>query len=90
MSVLRAGMCVVCLMVLSGCSGGGGGAGSIFNANSSNPSDQVVPVSQVETAKLQEAIRAEPAYKIDDSEITLLQNEGILTETDLVQLQAIQ
>lgn len=90
MSVLRAGLCVVCLMVLSGCSGGGGGAGSIFNANSSNPSERVVPASQVETAKLQESIKAEPAYKIDDSEITLLQNEGILTETDLVQLQAIQ
>lgn len=88
MSVFRAGLCVVWLMVLSGCSGGGGG--SIFNANSSNPSDQVVPASQVETAKLQEAIRAEPAYKIDESEITLLQSEGILTEADLAQLQAIQ
>jgi len=76
---------LIVLVVLAGCSGEKGG-GVIGNSSSSS----VIPASQIETTKLQEAIKAEPTYKIDDSEITLLQNEGILTEAELAQLQAIQ
>lgn len=89
---------VVCVITLSGCNRGSGGSrlGSFFSTNSSgpsnasNPSDQVVPVSQVEIVKLQQAIKADPIYKIEDSEIDLLQKEGIITDADIAQLQAIQ
>lgn len=85
LNFLRTGLCLIILIVLSGCSGGAGGG-----SDSSIKSAAVISASQVETAKLQAAITADPVYKIDDSEISLLQKEGIITETDKAQLQAIQ
>lgn len=98
MTGLKTLLGVVCVITLSGCSKGLGGSAfrNFFNtnsssaSNSSNPSDPIIPVSQVETVKLQQAIKADPIYKIEDSEIDLLQKEGIVTEADIAQLQAIQ
>lgn len=78
---------MLCLIVLSGCKGGKGGSG---NSTSSISSAAVISASQVETTNLQTAIKADPVYKIEDSEITLLEKQGILTEADIAQLQAIQ
>jgi hypothetical protein len=71
--------------MLSGCSGGAGGG-----SGSASTSSAVISAAQVETSKLQDAIKTDPIYKIEDSEISLLQNEGIITEADKTQLQAIQ
>ncbi len=71
--------------ILTSCSGGPGGIGNFFNS-----SPGVIPASQVETAKLQAALKNEPAYKLDNSEIATLQSEGIINEADKAKLQSIQ
>lgn len=92
MNFCRISLYAICLIAFSGCKGGsGGGVGSFFNpSNSSTPVTPALQASQTETTKLLKALEAEPAYKIENSEITVLQNEGILTEAELSQLQAIQ
>lgn len=104
MSFFRLFTIVCSLMILTACSGGGSGIGNLFNTNpsgstnsptnSSDPSSTVIPagmsVSEFETAKLQEALKSDPAYKIDDVEISLLQSEGVTTDADKAQLQAVQ
>lgn len=85
MNSLRSGLLILCLIALSGCSGGTGGGSA---GNSSSPS--IISASQVEATKLKEAISADPVYKIDNSEIALLQSEGVITEADKAQLEAIK
>ncbi len=81
MNSFRMILVIFSLIVLSACSGEKGVEGN----NSS-----FISASQVETTKLQAALKNEPAYKINDSEIILLQNEGIISVADKPQLQSIQ
>jgi uncharacterized lipoprotein YmbA len=84
---------MIALFTLAGCSGKSTNSLSTFfnSGNENNPSGETqIPPAQVETAKLQEAIKAEPVYKIDDSEVDMLQNDGIITEADKTQIQALQ
>lgn len=89
MNTLRNCACLFCLIAIVGCSKSGGGGG-LFGNDSSNASNPVIQASQVETQKLQEAVKSEPIYKIEDAEIELLQKEGIITEADVAQLKAIK
>lgn len=84
MLILRSGLCILCLVIVSGCSGGAGGPGSASTLNA------VISAAQVESAKLQDAVKVDPIYKIEDSEISLLQKEGLITDADKAQLKAIQ
>lgn len=83
---------IAILGLVSSCSGGKGPGSfsSLFGGDSSTPETPEVPVNVVETAKLQEAIQADPEYKIDNSEIETLKAEGIIKDEDLSQIQAIQ
>lgn len=73
------------LILLSiGCSKDGGGL------SSKSASSRPIQAGVVETINLQNAIKANPEYKIHDSELVMLQNEGILTEAENAQLQALQ
>lgn len=78
------------LFLLGGCSGGssGGAANTLLGGNTNGTAK--IPASQIEIEKLQAAIKADDVYKIDDSEISLLKDEGILEESELIQIQAIQ
>ncbi len=81
MNSLRMILVVASLIVLSSCSGEKGVEGNNSSA---------ISASQVEIAKLQAALKNEPVYKINDSETTLLQHEGIISVADKAQLQSIQ
>ena len=85
MKTFAVSLSVVCLFTFAGCSGGSGGSSS----NTIN-SSAIVTASQVETAKLQTALKAQPDYVISDSEIALLQQEGVIGDEDKTQIQAIK
>jgi hypothetical protein len=78
--------------ILVGCKGGSSSStsfNSIINSRStSNP--VAAPPATVETQKLVSAIQTSPAYKIDSSELSLLKSEGVITDQDMDQMQAIQ
>lgn len=88
--------CLFLLICLSSCSGGKGGEsittlfGDGSNPASNSEGNPEVPANIVETAKLQEAIKAEPEYKIDNADLEALKAEGIIEEEDLAKIQAIQ
>lgn len=84
------------LVSLGSCSGGkGSGALTLLTGDDSSPANNTgdtpdVPASVVETVKLQEAIKAQPEYRIDNSDIEALKAEGIIEEADLSKIQPIQ
>ena len=72
---------IVSLFIFVGCSG---------RIDSGSKSTSITSASQLETANLKAALKTEPGYKIDDSEVALLQQEGIINEADINQIQTIQ
>lgn len=77
------------LIVLVGCSGENGGVLNSISDNE-NTNSPAIPPSEVETQKLVSAINAEPAYKIETSELEMLKSEGIINDADAEKLKTIQ
>jgi len=78
------------VLVITNCKGNSDGGHSFNSGNNSGAISPTTPPSAMETQKLVSAIQATPAYKIEDSEIALLKSEGVITDQDKIQLQAIQ
>lgn len=86
---------ILIFLCLVSCSGGGKGMNSLTSLIGGDETPETTPIpetppAEVETIKLQAALEAEPIYKIDNSEIEMMKTEGIITEEDVAQLQAIQ
>ncbi len=81
-------------------SGASTGEGSSESTNSNNEdtsattsSSWLLPeksISEIETLKIQEALGTDSKYKIKDSEIDFLLSEGIVTELEIAELQALK
>lgn len=76
------------LLFISSCSG----KSSITNIAILNlaPGSPAAQASALENQKLVNAIQATPEYKIQTSELDLLQSAGVISSQDLTQLHAIQ
>ena len=88
MRVARIGMMIV-LISLSACKGNVRGD-LTKNLSDTNPEKSDTSPSKIETTKIEETLRVDAIYKIDDSEIALLQNEDILTQADLKEFKELQ
>lgn len=77
--------CLLLIFLSTGCTNKNGGG-----LYSKSDSSRAIQASVVEATNLQNAINSSPAYKFSDSELAMLQSEGIASSEDLKQLEPIK
>ena len=77
-------------VAFSSCKGTGDAGSNISPLEKLGTSQSNGSISNVETQKLVSEIKANPAYRIEASEIDLLKAEGLITDQEVAQFKAIQ